>query len=128
VGVPMEMLQIIYSLNRTATVVVDTPHGCTSSFKTGPIVKQGTVLGSVMCSASTGEYCGINAGVAIGTLQISSLLYVDDKIDLSSNNNTSEESHENALRFSQRKKLTLSGTKCYSMVVNGKKHQNGSTN
>ena len=121
VGVSQEMLQLIYSLNRNAIVVVDTPHGHTSKFETGPIVKQGTVLGSILCSASTGEYCGTNIGVTVGTLQLSSLLYVDDKIDLSPSGPSSVVSHENAVGFSHRKKLTLSPPKSYSMVLNGKR-------
>ena len=51
------------------------------------------------------------------------MLYVDDKIDLSGSSPQSDASHNNAVTFSQRKKLTLSGTKCYSMVVNKKKQQ-----
>ena len=117
-GVSQEMLQLVYSLNKKAKVVVDTPYGYTSEFETGPIVKQGTVLGSVLCSASTGEYCGINTGVVIGTLQLSSLLYVDDKIDMSSSLLSRSSSHCNAVTFSHSKKLTCSGTKCYSMGLN----------
>ena len=77
--------------------------------------------GTFLCSTSTGEYCGINTGVAIGTLQLSSLIYVDDMIDLSGNCTTYVSSHDNAMTFSHSKKLTYSGTKCYSMTINGKK-------
>ena len=116
--VSKEMLQLIYSLNKNAKVVVQTPNGLTKEFTTEPIVKQGTVLGSILCSSSTGEYCGKNIGVAVGTMILASLLYVDDIIDLSNNASECLRSHENALSFSDKKKLSLSGTKCFNMVVN----------
>ena len=117
-GVSKEMLQLIYSMNKKASVVVKTPYGPTSVFTTDPIVKQGTVLGSILCSSSTGEYCGLNEGVDVGTMMLGSLLYVDDIIDLARSGEECIRYHLNALLFSLRKKLGLSGTKCYNMVVN----------
>ena len=117
-GVSQEMLQLIFSLNKNAKVVVQTPHGLTTEFTTDPIVKQGTVLGSILCSSSTGEYCGVNVGVAVGTMILASLLYVDDIIDLSLNTDECLKAHENALTFSNKKKLSLSGSKCFNMVIN----------
>ena len=119
-GVEKEYLQLIYSLNKSATVTVSTPYGVTSAFRSDPIVKQGTILGPNLCSSSTAEYCGINPGVCVGNLIISSLLFVDDIVDLSSSVEDCKASHENALHFSKKKKLTYSGTKCFSMVINGK--------
>ena len=119
-GVEKEYLQLIYNLNKKADVIVQTPYGPTQMFHTDPIVKQGTVLGPCLCSASTGEYCGLNPGVRVRDTTISSLVYVDDIIDLSSSVKDYLLSHENALLFKNRKKLTLSGTKCYSMVLNMK--------
>ena len=83
-GIEKDYLQLIYNINRKATVTVQTPFGETSSFDTDPIVKQGTVLGPVLCSSSTGEYSEKNVGVCMGTINIPSLLYVDDIIDLTS--------------------------------------------
>ena len=105
-------------MNNKAKVVVQTPHGLASEFVTEPIVKQGTVLGSILCSSSTGEYCDRNVGVAVGTMILASLLYVDDIIDLSNSASDCLRSHETALSFSDKKKLSLSGTKCFNMVVN----------
>ena len=101
-------------------VIVQTPYGPTPIFHTDPVVKQGTVLGPNLCSASTGEYCGENIGVCVGNIIISSLLYVDDIIDLSSSSNDYVAAHLKALLFSKRKKLNLSGTKCYTMILNKK--------
>ena len=123
-GVEKEYLQLIYQLNKRAVVTVETPCGSTEEFETDPIVKQGTVLGPCLCSSSTGEYCGKNPGVCVGSAIISSLLYVDDIIDLSSSVEDFFASHRNALLFANMKKLTLSGTKCYWMVMN-RKSQDG---
>ena len=116
-GIEKEYLQLIYNLNKQACVVVKTPVGDTSIFRTDPIVKQGTVLGPCLCSSSTGEYCGRNSGVSVGSTLISSLLYVDDVIDLSSLVKEYVSAHQNALLFKKSKKLTHSGTKCFSMVL-----------
>ena len=88
-------------------------------FRTDPIVKQGTVLGPCLCSSSTGQYCGKNSGVCVGSTVISSLLYVDDVIDLSCLLKDYLSAHQNALLFKKMKKLTHSGTKCFSMILNG---------
>ena len=118
IGVEKEYLQLIYNLNRRASVSVQTPSGPTPVFKTDPIVKQGTVLGPNLCSSSTAEYCGQNIGACVGNAIISSLLYVDDIIDLSCSKEDYLAAHLNALLFTKRKKLTLSGTKCYTMILN----------
>ena len=99
---------------------MQTPCGPTKEFVTDPIVKQGTVLGPCLCSSSTGEYCGKNPGVCVGSAIISSLVYVDDIIDLSSSVEDFLASHQTALLFANMKKLTLSETKCYWMVMNKK--------
>ncbi len=117
-GVSKEMLQLIYSLNQKATVVVKTPYGLTAPFVTEPIVKQGTVLGSALCSSSTGEYCGRNKGVPVGNMMLSSLLYVDDVIDLTTTLLDRLEAHEQAVLFTKLNNLSLSGTKCYGMAMN----------
>ena len=101
-------------------MLVQTPFGATSIFQTDPIVKQGTALGPCLCSSSTGEYCGQNSGVCVGCTIISSLLYVDDVIDLSCLVHDYLSAHQNALLFKKRKKLTHSGTKCFTMVMNQK--------
>ena len=117
-GVSKEMLQLIYNLNRKAKVIVKTPYGLTDMFETDPIVKQGTVLGSAMCSSLTGEYCGVNEGVRVGNMMLSSLLYVDDLIDLTETLSDREKSHLNAIIFTKQNNMVLSGTKCFGMGIN----------
>ncbi len=117
VGVEKDMLQLIYNLNKRAKVTVQTPHGEATQFTTDPIVKQGTVLGPILCSTSTGEHCDENTGVAVGTLLLASLLYVDDIIDVSNTIQDRKKAHELTMLFGRRKKIFYSGTKCYSMAI-----------
>jgi hypothetical protein len=56
-GVKNEMLSLIWKLNEEASIVVKTPHGPTDPFTVYAFVKQGSVLGSNLCSSSTGEFC-----------------------------------------------------------------------
>ena len=120
-GVPNDILQLIYNLNKEAKFVVNTPFGPTSPTTVKDIVEQGTVLGPILCSSSTAEYCGKNTGVAVLDTTISSLLWVDDTADLSNCKSDAEESHQNAVGFGREKKSSYSKKKCKTMVINGKK-------
>ena len=116
--VPKEMLQLIYNLNKKAEVIVKTPFGFTDAFTTEPIVKQGTVLGPILCSGSTGEYCGRNEGVPVGDMTLSSLLFVDDVLDMTETEVKRVRAHEQAVIFTKENNLSLSGTKCYCLAMN----------
>ena len=96
---------------------VKTPFGLTPKFEVQDIVKQGGVLGQLLCSASTAEHCSLNKGVNIGNVNISSLAHVDDILDLSSNCQDAESAHQKALKFSHMKKLTHSIKKCSNMII-----------
>ena len=116
-GVENYILRLIYELNCRAIVRVKTPFGLTPKFEVQDIVKQGGVLGQLLCSASTAEHCSLNKGVNIGTVNISSLAHVDDIMDLSGNCHDAETAHQNALKFSHLKKLTHSVKKCSNMTI-----------
>ena len=117
-GIEKDILQLIYNMNRRAKVTIKTPHGLTNTFVTDPIVKQGTVLGPPLCSSSTGELSGEEAGVAVGTLLLSALLFVDDIINMTNTIKDRRKAHDTALLFAKKKKIFYSGTKCYSMAIN----------
>ena len=122
IGVPTDLLHLIYNLNKQAKITVKTPYGKTRHSVLTDIVEQGTVLGPVLCSTSTAEYCGSNVGVSVLNAVVSSLVWVDDTLDLSLSAANAEKSHENALLFGRKKKIPYSKTKCKSMVINGKKN------
>ena len=119
--IPDYILQLVYKLNRTALISVKTQFGPTATAMVEDTVQQGRVLAPDLCSASTGEYCGRNKGVAVGTCIISSLAFVDDMLDMSQNHNDAEAAHLNATVFSRQKKMRYSLPKCEGMLVNGKK-------
>ena len=120
-GIPIDILQLVYQLNREAKIRVKTPYGLTDESIIKDIVEQGTVLGATLCSVSTAQYCNVNAGVAVGTAITSSLLFVDDTLDLSVNTEERERSHKNAIIFRRMKKIPYSKKKCKSMAMNEKK-------
>ena len=62
-GIPYDILRLVYQLNREAKIRVKTPYGLTEESIIEDIVEQGTVLGATLCSVSTAEYCGINVRV-----------------------------------------------------------------
>ena len=122
-GVPDYILQMIYNLNKQAVIKVKTPYGLTPTANVADTVQQGRVLAPDLCSASTGEYCGLNKGVAIGNYIVSSLAFVDDLLDLSQDSDDAETAHLNSLSFSCRKKIKHNSTKCKGLVVNKKKNE-----
>ena len=117
-GIGKDILQLIYNINKRAKVTIKTPHGLTNTFVTDPIVKQGTVLGPLLCGSSTGELCEEGAGVAVGTLALAALLFVDDIINMTNTIEDRSKAHETALLFAKKKKIFYSGTKCYSLAIN----------
>ena len=121
-GVSTQLLNMMYKMNKMASVCVNTPHGRTNQFQVERIVKQGTVLGPGMCSSSTAEFADENVGgVAVGSLSIGSLLYVDDMNLLCMNDVDTEAAHARAMNFSKRKRLDYKQKKCYLMIANKKK-------
>ena len=116
-GVEKYILKLIYEMNKRAIVQIKTPYGLTEPVDVTDIVKQGGVLGSPMCSATTAEYCEQNKGICLGQASIASLAFVDDIADLSTSIEDAIASHKNALTFAQRKKLELAPDKCYIMLV-----------
>ena len=119
-GVENDLLKLIYEMNKTAIVQVKTPHGLTEPAEVKDIVKQGGVLGSPLCSATTAEYCDKNAGISIGTATVATLAFVDDIADISGCTEDAITAHINALEFALRKKLNFAADKCFIMIVNRK--------
>ena len=96
-GVPTDILQLVYNLNKHAEISINSPYGPTKDIVVNDIVEQGTVLGSNLCSTSTAEYCETNKGIAVGDAIVSSLMFVDDTFDVSTTTEDVEESHINAV-------------------------------
>ena len=121
--IPDYLLQLIYNLNKKASIQVKTPHGLSPSASINDTVQQGRVLAPDLCSASTAEYCNLNKGVSVGCCDINTLAFVDDMVDLSEDSYDAETAHLEALAFSMKKKIKYNGPKCKGMVVNKKKNE-----
>ena len=89
-------------------------------FEVDDIVKEGTTLGPILSSISTGEYCETE-GFLIGETKIGSLGYVDDLASITQTENDVLRSHESAIHFQIKKRLKLSETKCKMLTINSKK-------
>ena len=123
-GVEDYILKLIYETNKKAEVRVKTPYGPTMPVEVIDTVKQGGILGSPLCSATTAEYCEINKGITIGTLTLASLAFVDDIIDLNGHFGDVLIAHQNAMEFAKKKKLTFAPEKCYIMLIKQKNKTN----
>ena len=123
-GIQDHFLKLVYEMNKKAQVQVKTPYGLTPPIEVNDIVKQGGILGSPMCSATTAEYCGINKGMTMGEATVASLAFVDDIADLCGDFGEVVISHENAIAFAKMKKLQLAADKCYVMVIKQKGKKN----
>ena len=85
-------------------------------------MKQGAVLASSICSVSTGEIC-LNEGTSVGLLSLPPLAFVDDIVTLNIKDRDVMSSHAHTLGFGKLKKLEINETKCYGLLVNGKKSE-----
>ena len=85
-GVQNELFSIIYQLNKTCCITVQTRFGPTDKFTVENLVKQGTVLGPILCGMSVGDYCKPEAnpysGFYIGHVEVRSLGFMDDLNDI----------------------------------------------
>ena len=120
-GVSRQLLSVIKKLNESVKMIVNTPHGRTNERSLRCIVKQGSVLGSNLCSSSTGELADERTtGVNIGLVNIPCVIYVDDTTNFNDSANDTLISHNDTLVFKRKKRLSLSFEKCNIMVVNKK--------
>ena len=123
IGIEEDRLTVIKRLNETAEITVKTPVGNTSAFEVENIVKQGTVLGPLLCSASTAECCEehLRGGVSIGSTSIRSLAYVDDIADVDETVEDAMYAHDTVTNFTSKKRLQLSWKKCSIIAINSTK-------
>lgn len=121
-GVQNELFALIFKMNELARIKVKTPFGMSAPFECQRIVKQGTVLSSNLCSASTGELCNSNnkGGATVGTVTINDILYVDDTTDPNSDIVDTIMSHDEVVNFSLSKRLSLNQPKCSILTINSK--------
>ena len=67
---------------------------------------------------STADYCGMNPGLNVGTTKVSSLIFVDDIMDINGSHNAVSKAHDKAILFAKTKKLEYSqDNKCKVMTI-----------
>ena len=123
-GIRNELFHLVFKLNERTRIQVKTPFGLSEPFECHRIVKQGSVLSSNICSASTGELCDENQDgfAVIGDVLINDTLYVDDTTDYNSDINETIDSHNHVVNFAKSKRLCINHEKCCCMIINKKAH------
>ena len=124
-GVTNDLFYVIYALNETCSIIVNTPFGQTSSIQIDNLVKQGTASGPVLCSTSIGDYCKENSsprsGTYIGNACVKPLAFMDDLGDVNKNAEDSEKTHEDAIHFQKAKRLKFGYEKCEILIIGKQK-------
>ena len=116
----IQLFYLVYKLNEHAKIKVFTPFRETKMFEVDDIVKQGTTLGPILCSISTGEYRETER-FFIGNTKFGPLEYVDDLASINRTENDVLRLHESAIHFQLKKRWKLSETKCKMLTINSKK-------
>ena len=76
-------IQMLYSLNKRAEIKIRTPVGEAKEFKVKDLVKQGTVLGPLMCFVNSARINDVREKamtLIIPELYVGALVYIDDII------------------------------------------------
>ena len=124
VGVENELLYIIYLLNKNGNITVNTPFGPPERFTIEKLVKQGTVLGPVLCSTSIGDYCkdkmNPDSGTFVEKVEIRPLAFMDDLNDINTLPGRMINLNNNAVHFEKLRRLQFGTDKCEILKV-GKK-------
>jgi hypothetical protein len=91
-----------------------------SPFVVHNVVKQGTVLGSILCGASTAEFGSDVTGYQIGIVNIKPPIFVDDIALIILDILDAVDGHFKAVAFGKKKKLDFGKRKCICLIINGK--------
>ena len=85
------------------------------TFNIKSLVKQGTVIGPLLCSTTIAGFCEEHGagGAVIEDTTIRSLAFVDDIVNTNSNVSDILLSHERINLFPKKKNLPLSTTMCF---------------
>ena len=80
IGYNKSDIKMLYEINKTTEIVVDTTNGNTKSIEITQIVKQGSVFGPTMCCAMTAKVndVGERADYKYWQIEIGMSIYVDD--------------------------------------------------
>ena len=117
-GVKDDILYLVFQLNKKAMITVRTPFGNTEPFQINNIVKQGTVLGSVLNNCSLDDNYAEGQGYIMDTAEIKALEFADDIADLNSGSENAANSNKIIVGIQERKHLTFAAEKCKVLKIN----------
>ena len=126
-GVKDDTLSLIYYLKEKANVVVKTPFGETDQLSVMNIVKQETVLGSVLNNVFLYRVCKKSYGYRLGSVEIRSLEFVDGIADPNSDKNSAKTSNRIIRQIQHEKRISFSFEKCELLKMNSKYKQGNIT-
>ena len=120
-GLQNDKLNILHMMNTTAQLAVKTPLGITERVTINNIVMQGTVWGSMFCTATMdklGKLKYNNPEMLYkykGKVGVPAMEMVDDVIDVQKCGVEAVKANAVVNMFMEQKKLTLSNTKCHKL-------------
>ena len=102
---------MMYLLNKSCNIVVNTPFGQTRNFHIENLVKQGTTLGPLLCGTSIADYSkseySSHAGAFLDQTCVRPLAFMDDLGNPTKNVNDTSRAHQDALHFQLSKRLSF---------------------
>ena len=120
-GVKNELFYMMYLLNKSCNIVVNTPFGQTRNFHIENLVKQGTTLGPLLCGTSIGDYSkseySSHAGAFLGQTCVRPLAFMDDLGNPTENVHDTSQAHQDALHFQLNKKVSFGYDKCEILII-----------
>ena len=114
--------QIIYNMNKEATITINTPVGMTNPIHVTNCVKQGTIYGPQVCSKEIEQVNAVHKkAVTIYSprIEIETLSYVDD-ISHPGNKDSAEVSLENVRALEIKKKAMVNHEKSKYIIISKK--------
>ena len=113
-----DTLFLIYLMNTKASVTIKTPMGDTYPLILSNLVKQGTVLGSVLNNCSLDRFSKESFGYTFGSVGIKPLEFVDDIANPSSSRQTAVLGNKLLENIQHEKRVNFSVEKCELLKIN----------
>jgi hypothetical protein len=125
-GLQNDKLAVLFAINKNAQVAIKTPHGMTKRINIPNIIMQGTVWGSLFCTATIDKLSqSAYAEKALlykfkGEVSVPPLGMVDDVLTIQKCGATSRAINAEVNAFFEQKKLKLADKKCVQIHVGRK--------
>ena len=133
-GFQNDKLPLLYLENQTAKIAIKTPQGISKRKNIKNIIMQGTVWGSLFCTATMdklGKKMYENRDLLYkykDKVEIPTLGMVDDLLSIQKCSMDSVKANAVVNAFVESKKLTLSKNKCHKIHINNKQNKNKKNN